>query len=30
MQYSYIKKLSTRKAKLIQIIGDTDNQCPDK
>ena len=30
MQYYYSKKMFTRRAKLIRIIGDPDNQGPDK
>jgi hypothetical protein len=30
MYYNYSKKMSTRRAKPIQIIGDPDNQRPDK
>jgi hypothetical protein len=30
MQYHYNKRLSTRRAKLIRIIGDPHNQRPDK
>jgi hypothetical protein len=30
MQYNYIKKRFTRRAKPIRIIGDPDNQLPDK
>jgi len=30
MQYSYSKKMFSGRAKQIRIIGDTDNQRPDK
>jgi hypothetical protein len=30
MQYIYSKKMFNRKAKQIRIIGDPDNQSPDK
>ena len=30
MQYSYSKKMFTRRAKPFRIIGDRDNQRPDK